>query len=802
MTTVNRIPVPWIAVGLLSGTALAYEVLLTRLFSLVHWHHLVSMIISLALLGYGASGTFLALMRKHLNAHFRSLFLGNALLFALSSVLGFELARRLPLDPLALAWDGRQVLYLAGVYGLAAVPFFGVANCIGLALWRYRERSHLVYAVDLAGAGLGAIIVVGLLFVLHPGSALGMLAVSGATAVLIGAWELRSTMRTAAILALLLLSAGIITWHYVEWDIPGADYKALSRSLAINGANVDHQFSTPLGVITVVNNEQVPLRHAPGLSLGAGPPPPPQRALFIDGDPLGAITRFEGEHFPAYLAALPSALPYRLLDNPRVLILEHKGGDSVLQALSLGAQKVTATSLHPPLQSLLQKDPEASSHGLFNRPDVEPFVTDPRAFLATTHRQFDLIQIDFAGGGGIGGLQAQDEAYEYTLEAFHAYLGRLLPHGKLAITRWAQAPPRDSLRLVATARLALEQAGIAHPEKHLALIRSWRTFTLLVSRSPLQPADIAKIRAFCRQLGFDPAWFPGIQRVETNRYHRLEQPWYYEGVKAILGPESQKFIADYPFLIEPVSDNRPYFHRFSRVSAVPQLLTLPAGTGFGQFDWGYGFLAATFVQALLAACLLIMLPLLFLKRADAQAGMRWKTLLYFAILGVAFLFIEIAFIQHFRLFLGNPLHAISVVLAGFLMFAGVGSWLSSACKTAFRTTLRWSVVSIGLFSLGYLWLLPALFEHLVTWSQPLTGITCLLLIAPLAIPMGMPFPLGLAELNLHAPQLMPWAWGLNGSFSVVSAVAASLLAMEVGFSGLIVIAVLLYALLPSLYRRQ
>jgi len=801
VATENQTRLPWIAVGLLSGTALAYEVLLTRLFSLVHWHHLVSMIISLALLGYGASGTFLALMRNHLDHHFRTLFLGNALMFALTSVLGFELARRLPLNPLALAWDGQQMLYLSGIYGLAAVPFFGVANCIGLALWRYRERSHLVYAVDLTGAGLGAIIVVALLFFLHPGPTLGVLAALAATAVLIGAWELRSPRRDTALLTLLLITAGIVSWHYVDWDVPGAEYKPLSRTLAVSGATIDQQFSTPLGVITVVENETVPLRHAPGLSLGAGLLPPPQRALFIDGDPMGAITRFDGQHFPAYLAALPSALPYRLLERPRVLILEHEGGDSLLQALGLGARKVTATSLHAPFQSLLHEEPTSPNHGLPARPDVELLVADPRAFLATTRKQFDLIQTDFAGGGGIGGLQAQDEAYEYTLEAFQAYLERLAPDGKLAMTRRAQVPPRESLRLVATARLALEQAGIEHPEEHLALIRSWRTFTLLVSRSPLLPSDSAKIRAFCEQYGFDPAWFPGIRANETNRYHVLEHPWYYEGIKAILGPERERFIADYPFLVEPVTDNRPYFHRFSRVLSLPQLLTLPAGTGFGQFDWGYGFLVATLIQAVLAAGLLIVLPLLFLKRVDTQAGMRQHTLLYFAILGIAFLFIEIAFIQRFRLFLGNPLHATSVVLAGFLVFAGVGSWLSRAFPGHFRTTLRWSIVSIGLLSLGYLWLLPALFEHLVTWSLPFKVLACLLLIAPLAIPMGMPFPLGLAELNLHAPQLMPWAWGINGSFSVVSAVAASLLAMEVGFSGLILIAVVLYALLPSLYRR-
>jgi len=796
-----QMPVPWIAVGLLSGTALAYELLLTRLFSLVHWHHLVGMIISLALLGYGASGSFLALIHRHLDRHFRALFLGNALLFTLGSVLCFEFARRLPLDPLALAWDARQSLYLAGVYCLAALPFFGVANCIGLALWRYRERSHQIYAVDLVGAALGAISIVILLFWLHPGSALGALGVLGAIGVLVGAWELRLNPRHTSPLILLLMLGGIAAWQTVDWDAPAAEYKPLTQSLAVSGARVDKQVSSPIGVITVVRNKEVPLRHAPGLSLGAGLLTPTQHALFIDGDPAGAITRFDGKSFPRYLEALPSALPYRLVVNPKVLVIDHKGGDSVLQALGQGAQKVTVTSLHAPLQYLLRKTYRSFNGGLFDRPDVEPVIADPRAYLATTQQRFDLIQLDLVGGGGIGGLQAQDEVYEYTVEAFRDYLERLKPEGRLALTRWIQVPPRESLRLVATARLALAQAGFSRPEQHLAMVRSWRTFTLLLSRSPLQATDAERIRAFCQKYGFDPVWFSGIRSEETNQRHILESPLYYEGVKALLAPGRETFVEAYPFRIEPVGDNRPYFHRYSRVSSVPQLLTMRSGTGFGQFDWGYGFLAATLVQALLAAFVLIILPLLFRRGTLTPDGMRWQTFTYFAILGIAFLFIEIAFIQRFRLFLGNPLHATSVVLAGFLLFAGVGSWLSHTRLGRLQPRLGWCVAVIGLFSLAYLWMLPGLFDALIVWPLTLKTLVCLLLIAPLAIPMGMPFPLGLSELNARAPGLLPWAWGINGSFSVVSAVAASLLAMEIGFSGLILLAVGLYATLPWVFQR-
>jgi hypothetical protein len=787
-------------VALLSASALAYEILLTRLFSLAHWHHLVSMIISLALLGYGASGTFLSLLQNRLERHFRGLFLGNAVLFALGSVLGFELARQLPLNPLALPWDGTQMLYLVAVYTLAAVPFFGAANCIGLALWRYRERNHQVYAVDLAGAGLGAIGIIGLLHWLYPGAALGLIAGVAALAVLLAAWELRLPRQRLLYLALALLLAAPPVYLAVDWQVPGADYKDLSRSLSVAGAAQETRTADPHGVISVVRNEQVPLRHAPGLSLSAGVSPPPQLGLFIDGDAAGAITRFDGRTPPAFLAALPSALPYRLLERPDVLVLGAGGGDSVLQALGGAARHVTAVTRHAPLAQLLREQYREFNGGLFLRPDVQLVTAEPRAYAESTAQRFDLIQMNLVGGGGIGGLQSHDEAFAYTLEAFDAYLARLAPGGMLAVTRWVQLPPRESLRLVATAREALARAGAADPAEHLVLVRTWKTFTLLVSKAPLPPEASVAVRTFARDLGFDLVWYPGIKADEVNRYHRLDEPLFHTGVQAILGPQREAFIAGYPFHIEPVSDDRPYFHRFTRASTVPELLRLPAGSGFGQIDWGYGFLLATLAQALLLAVLLIILPLALAHGHRAGALLRSRILGYFALLGIGFLFVEIAFIQRFRLFLGDPLYATAVVLAGFLVFAGLGSWLSRVGSPRLRPRLAGAVIAIVSISLAYLWLLPLLFEALVHWPLYAKAGVTLLLIAPLAVPMGMPFPLGLAELGARDPALLPWAWGINGSFSVVSAVAAPLVAMEWGFSGLILVSVGLYAAVPWIFR--
>jgi len=170
---------------------------------------------------------------------------------------------------------------------------------------------------------------------------------------------------------------------------------------------------------------------------------------------------------------------------------------------------------------------------------------------------------------------------------------------------------------------------------------------------------------------------------------------------------------------------------------------------------------------------------------------------YFLLLGLAFLFIEMAFIQKFILFLSNPLYSVAVVLAGFLVFAGLGSAASGglAARLAWgRTaTVRVVVAGIAAIVLLYLWILPAAFERCMGLPDPARIGIALALIAPLAFLMGMPFPLGLGRLAAHAPAFIPWAWGLNGFASVVSAALATLVAIEIGFSAVLLAALAMYA---------
>jgi hypothetical protein len=282
------------AIALISAGLLAYEVLLTRLFAIIQWHHFAYMVISIALLGYGVSGTFLAFARDRLRRHIASVFALCAALFAVSAVTSFAVAQRLPFNALAVIWEPGQLLYLFLLYLLLTVPFACGATCIGLALTAFPSDIGRIYCSDMLGAGAGALGIVAELFVLSPPQALHAVAILGFAAAAVaslGAGSERGKWRAAGYAAAGLAALAIPN----SWiGLRLSEYKGLSQALLVPGTEVLSERSSPLGLLTVLRSPTIPFRHAPGLSLNNPVEPPPQLGVFTDGDGLSPITAFDG----------------------------------------------------------------------------------------------------------------------------------------------------------------------------------------------------------------------------------------------------------------------------------------------------------------------------------------------------------------------------------------------------------------------------------------------------------------------------------------------------------------------------
>jgi SAM-dependent methyltransferase len=788
------------AVAVISAAILAYEVLLVRLFAIVQWHHFAYMAISVALLGFGISGALLAVFKDWVERRAAAVFGVSSTLFAATTPIAFMLSQSLPFNALEVVWAPSQTLYLGVVYLLLSVPFTAGATCIGLAFLKAPTAAGRVYLWNLLGSGAGALGCVAALSVFSPMACLALVAGIGLIAAAISEFG-RGTFRGLIAIAGVAV-IGVVAWtaapvSWVGLDI--SEFKGLRRALAIQDARLASERSGPLALLSVVESPTVPLRYAPGLSLHSPALPPPQLGIFADGEFAAAINVWDGRRESlAYLDHSTDALAYHLTRRPEVLVLGAGGGRSVLQAFGRDATRIDAVELNPDMIRLVRDDFADRSGHVFARPQVRIHAADARRFLTATARNWDLIQLPLLGGGTVAGARGLNESYLHTAEAFGLVYRRLRPDGWLSVTGWLDLPPRTTLKLVATIRLALAQEGIDNLSGHMLLIRGMTTVTLLVKRGLVSAEDIAATRTFARSRAFDLVHYPGMPAKEANRRNMLAQPVFFDAIGALLGSGRESFIAGYKFDIAPATDDRPYFHDYFKWSTLPELLALGPAGGAALLELGELIVVATLVQAVALSLLLVVLPLRARRYRHKPPRMTWRIGAYFIALGIAFLFIEIAYIQKLVLFLGHPLYAVSVALAGFLVFAGVGAGLSTVLERNLRqaglSAIDAAVLGIGVVALSYLAALPPLFEALSSLSDPWRVTFSLALIAPLAFFMGMPFPLGLARVAKADPDLVPWAWGLNGCASVVSAAAATLLTMHLGFSAAVMIAVGFYLL--------
>lgn len=796
---------PWYSIAVLSMSALAYEILLMRLFSIIQWHHFAYMIISLALLGYGASGTFLSLFRNYLLPRYSRAYLANIMLFGISSLLCYLFSQQIQFNAEEILWDYRQLLRLMAIYLILALPFFFVANAIGLTLIRYQNNMSRIYAADLFGAGIGSVVVIVLLFIVLPGESLRYIFSLAMLATILASWELYKGQGRIFVVMLSLLSLAIVFSFLLpkSWIEPElSPYKGLSQTLRVTGTKVVSQRSSPLGLITVVESPVIPFRHAPGLSLNASNEPPEQLGVFIDGDAMTAITQYSGnKQTLAHLEQLTSALPYHLSDIDDVLILGAGGGTDVLQAKYHSSKQITAVELDTKIINLVKTDYKNFSGDIYNDMNVNVFSEEARGFVVASDNSYDLIQLVLLDSfsASSAGLYALSENYLYTVEALQEYLGHLNDGGYLAISRWIKLPPRDTLKLFVTAVDALRNYGVKQPEQHLVLIRSLQTSTLLIKPTPFTKAELLSLKRFCAQRSFDVAYYPGMVLEEANRYNVMATPVFFTSAMALLGDERNNYIKRYKFNIEPATDNKPYFFNFFKWRVLPEIFSLKGMGGMPLLGIGYLILVATFLQALLLSLFIIILPLVFFKRKEILASnhyLKIRVFTYFLALGLAFLFIEIAFIQKFILFLHHPIFAIAVVLAAFLIFAGMGSLWSKRFVNSeqYYQGVKLSILCIFIIGICYAYLLGPIFSSLIALPVILKVILSVLLIAPLAFCMGMPFPLGLSRLGEFRPELVAWVWGVNGCASVLSAVLATLLALHSGFTFVILFALGLYVL--------
>ena len=774
--------------ALLSAAIISFQLALIQIISNVQWHHFAYMVISMALLGFGAAGTVLAILREKIVTNSDTLlpFLMISTGITMSLVVDFSQMPFLRFDSYLLFAEYAHIGRLVFTYLLFFIPFFLAALVIGVVFVMHVNEISKVYFSNLLGSGIGSFVAVILIWFFPPNQVPACVAILP----VLGALLILPKKKRVLHIGFALAGVAVIVWKLIEPPrLILSEYKDLSKTLLLPDAKIISERTSPYGVVQMVSSPA--LRYAPGLSLTARQTAQIKMAAFVNGDWFGAVTDWKRIDSFMVLDYTTSALPYTMATRSRVLILQSGTGVDVAHALSRDATNVVAVESNPVIVDLLRNRFLKETDSLFLRSGVLVHNVDPRMFLSQTDLHYDLITLPIIGTfGGSSGLAAMQEQFILTKEAFKEMWLRLNPGGVISVSSWMDYPVRNPLKILATMVEVLEDAGITTPADHIAAIRSWGTITFVMARTKLKADQIQNIQEFCDEMMFDAVILPQLKNDDRTQYNQFQDNRFFDHVDKIMAPGNDSFYADYDFNIQPATDNKPYFSQYIKWSSLKRLSDFFGSRSIPFFEIGYLIVILTLIQITILSVILIMLPLVKFRWSGKSKS---SIIAYFSGIGLGYMFVEIVFIQRFILYFGNPVYATSVVIMSLLICSGIGSYHSNFFMKHRNGVLMMLAFIVSILFI-YSFSLTAVLQQTVNLDLLTKCLIVFLIVAPLAFCMGIPFPAGMSYVSRREPKAVPWAWGINGSVSVISTALATVVSVEMGFIWVMLFAALAYCL--------
>ena len=771
---------------LVTLATLAYQILLTRIFSVTIWYHFAFLTISIAMLGMtiGAIAVYLfpeTFSKERVHTQLAR----SAFVFALTIVLSLVVHLSFP-----VRIDGSPSSFVSIIFTciLVAIPFTASGICVAIALTKFPLQVSRLYAVDLAGAAVGCLSVVFLLSVTDGPTAVFAVALLANIAVLCFASSAQKTalFRWASISAVLL--AIFVVGHTllvhqqkafvrVAWGMsPQGDLVKIDRPL--------HERWNTHSRVRVFGDPDKP-SPAFGWSMSSKLPPgttAQHLSVDIDTGALTVMTKFDGstenlEYLRYDLVNLANALR----PNSDVLIVGAGAGRDILSALYFEQNSVVAVEINSNVLHVVHDVFGDFSGHLDRHPKVTLVNDEARSYVARSPDLFDIIQISLidSWAATAAGAFVLTESGLYTVEAWEMFLRHLKPGGILTLTRYYYAPmPGTAYRLVSVAVAALDELGVENPRDHIALVRApfhmkapLTHVTILVSPDPFSAADLERLGDITAEMAFLPLLTPSFAANKT-----------FQAVSS--AEERTQLFEEFPYNIEPSTDDKPFFFHMLRFSDI-----LNSETWDDQGFVNFNVRAVLVLGSLLATVSVLTLFFVFVPlmlRGPATGGRKivpW--FMHFAGIGAGFMMIEISQVERLIVFLGHPVYSLTVVLFSLLLASGLGSYSTervSAEGYGRSAMLRMGLLLVSLVIFGLI--TPVVVENLQSSSTPIRILVSVCLLSPIGFMMGMAFPLGIKAASLvpGAEDLTPWMWGMNGATSVLASILAIVVAMSAGIT--------------------
>jgi Spermine/spermidine synthase domain len=773
-------------VFLLSLATLLLELALTRILSVSLWYHFGFLVISTALLGFGVAGITLALWAGLRERKDLDLGLGVCgVAFAVCVVFSFWCMQRIPFDPFSVAVDHRQFVFMPIYFLLVALPFFCSGLAISLLLTRGSKEINRLYAFDLIGAGAGCALVAAVIPRFGgSGSVLVAACVGSLSAACFASGSRRVLASTGAVVAVVLFGASF----YGERLIP----IHVSANKGRRKIEAIYSAWNALSFVQVVE------------SPGEAKEPAARRIVIDAGTAATGISDLRPDVRRA-LADRPeqveqlSMIAYAQKSNPKILIIGSGAGDQVLEGLQRHARSITAVEINPAINDIVANRMNDFWGNLYHQPEVLLVTDEGRSFVRRSKEKYDaIISVHTISNAAVAsGALSLAENYVLTREALADYLDHLTADGAIFFTR----PEFQIPRLVATAREIFTQRGIGPIDNHVFAFSESEPMDapgrlsflagFLLKKSEFLPGELAEIRKILTGSGPDT---PKLKIL----YAPDERPSNSLCTQIVSATQLDEVLRDNDSLLAPATDDKPFFNQHTRwsrlrwrtvVDLFSQQQPIAARMALEDRPIAEVTLLILLVQSTIVAGVCILLPLALLNRRGLQVERRGSWLGYFAALGLGFIMVEIALLQRFLLFLGQPIYTYAVVLAGLLIFTGIGSHAAGRFGPA--SLKRVLLCIVGLVPITAL-ITPIVFQACLGLAISCRIAIALLLIAPLGFVLGMPFPLGLRLAMQRSSALGSWAWGVNGFFTVIGTVLALMLGMMIGFRMVLMLACACY----------
>jgi spermidine synthase len=849
-----RMTLIYLSVGLIAGAVIALQIGIMRVFSVGSWAHFGSLVVSLAMLGFGLTSAVMCVSKGWFERHWEGVAAGALLAFGPMMVAANLLAQQVPFNAIFLVSDPTQKWRLFANFMLYLLPFLCGAAFLGAVFLRAQRIFGRVYFADLVGSGLCGLLFLPAMYVLHPDNLIAVpLALWAAGSVLWFA-ALASRKLIGALIVLAILSLGA---HFALPELLGipklavSDYKGVAYARKFPDSTQVYARASPFGYLEVYGSSY--LHFAPGLSDNAAfnlkeMPANAYLGLYIDGDgPSGVIRDLTAEQ-TAYFKYLPMIYPYLLKTQPDTFVVQFGGGLSTAVALKTDSKSVTVAEGNPEILRAFREDKALRDFtgDILNNKKLSVIDYDGRIYLGRTTKRYDVIDLSLADSAGLsnpGGF-AIVEKFAYSREAMMSYMRALNPGGVLSVTLWnKEEPPKSVLKLYATMAQAARELDPDISRKFFATSAYLSTATVLYKRDGFTPEEIETLRDHTRGMSFDAVYYPGIAYDPTRIDKVLEdyrkQIFTQEGDAPSAdepppgGDEPGRVATDNPsaeegpvlpatamgraawhdlifggfdelagryvFDARPLTNDRPYFAAYVKPLDLPKIVDR---LDLFQDEWGYLLLWATLAIAAIAAFSLVLFPVVAGWRTIfSHYPGKFGTIIYFACLGAGYIMVEVGLIAHFILALSNATVSASILITGMLVFSGLGALVSERFVPNARRAMPVILALIGVLLIAYGLLLDRPLNWIGTFPYGWRVLFCFLLIAPPAFLMGFPMPIGMTSLaRLGKTHMFLWAWGINGCFSVLGAAMVPLIATAFGLSTVLMIAGGAYLLaIPALF---